>query len=440
MNSTTSGRNNEGFSHSRGTISEHPSQSSLNIHEDHPPSYESLLTTFGLSPVEMMSHDVPLNINASNGQNREATVNRQARVRYRGQASSRFNHPIPGRSESAESLSNDVFTADEVENVERQTAVNEVDVTNTTQGPDQSNRGIAENRQVRNNLRAHDTEDRQEPQSEENGARASAQNTGNTHRAFEASGEMAYEINSSTRNFNSSAEQTSDNDARGMRNPPVRTSSSASADHSIHVRNIPGQITQVTYEDDNTAERSFRNSRSSIDHSGDIHDTEFSQHPPLVASVSSNSEDNVYFDITQNPAQSNSSVPGFDIIRVSASYIGQLGSNSANSSSARSVMSSVCEGENVANSNIQERTSENHDSSNVADSRDLTEQITDSLNNDATEASGTDVAIAIELENAPENNESQSGIPAQDILSESVVVNAHNSETISVSSLDIMSI
>lgn len=380
----------------------------------------------------MMSHDMPLNIDVANGRNRDAAVNRQARVRYRGQASSRFNHQIPGRAQSAaESLSNEVFT-DDVGNVERQTAVNEVDVTDTTEASNQSNSGNAEGGQIGNNLRPQDIEDRQEPQSEESGERSSAQSAGNTHRVLEASGEMAHEVSSSTRNFNPSPGQISATDARIMRNPPVRTSSSGSI-RLVHVRNIPSQVIQVTYEDDNTAD--FRNSRSSIDRSGGIHDTESPQHPPLVATVSSSSEDGVYFDITQNPAQSSSSAAGFGTTPIAVGYRGHVVSNSANSSSTGSVMSSEREGENVTSSNIEERRSEDHVTSSVVDSPDFTEQTTDSLNNEV-----SDTHVVVELENARNDNDSQSGIPPQDIPSESVVVNPHNSETISVSSLEIMSI
>ena len=429
MNSTTTGRNNDGFSHARGTISEHPSQSSLNILGDGPPSYESLMTSFGFMPNGMMSLGMPLNTNPTGGRSTDATVNQQARVRYRGQASSRFNHQVPSHAESGGSLPNDVFSSDEVGNVERQPAVNEVDVTDTTEAPDHLNRGSIEGRQIR---RAHDLQARQEPQSEENLERESV------HRALEAQGEtVAREMNSSLgpRNLNPSAERMSDTETRAMlQNLPVRTSSSSTTfGHSIHVRNIPSQGTQVTYEDETTAD--FRNSRSFVDHSGDVHDAELPHHAPLAATVSSNSENEVYFDVTQNPTQSNPTVPGFDTARIAVRYRGQVDSSLRDSGTTHRVLlreSEDTERDNVPNSSALERTIEGDLSSNSTVSPDLTEQRTDSLNNDATDAAGRNVVM--ELENASENE-----IAPQDIPSESVVIDPHP-EAISVSSFEVMSI
>ena len=429
MNSTATGRNNDGFSHARGTISEHPSQSSLNILGDRPPSYDSLMTSFGFMPNDMMSLGMPLDTNPTGGRSTDATVNRQARVRYRGQASSRFNHQIPSHAESAESLPNDVFSSDEVGNVARQPAVNEVDVTDTTQASDQSNRESIEGRQIR---RAHDLQARQEPQSEENLERESV------HRALEAQGEtVAREMNSSLspRNLNPSAERISDTESRAiLHNSPVMTSSSSTTfDHSIHVRNIPSQVTQVTYEDETTAD--FRNSRSSVDHSGDVHDAELPHHAPLAATLSSNSEDELYFDVTQNPTQSNPTVPGFDTARIAVRYRGQVDSSLRDSSTTHAVLLRESEDtprENMLNSSVHERTIEGDLSPNSNDSPDLTEQRTDSLDNDATEAAGRNVVM--ELENVSEN-----GIAPQDMPYEGVVVDPHP-ETISVSSIEVMSI
>lgn len=431
MDSTTTGRNNDGFSHARGTMSEHPSQSSLNILGDRPPPYDSLMTSFGFMPNDMMSLGMPLNTNSTGGQSTDATVNRQARVRYRGQASSRLNHQIPSHAESAESLSNDVFSSDEVGNAERRPAVNGVDVTDTTEAPDQSNRGTIEGRQIR---RAHDLQARQEPQSEENLERESV------HRALEAQGEtVAREMNSSLslRNLNPSAERISDTETRAiLQNSLVRTSSrSATFDHSIHVRNIPSQVTQVTYEDETTA--GFRTSRSSVDHTGDVRDAELPHHAPLAATLSSNSEDEVYFDVTQNPTQSSPSVPGFDATRIAVRYRGQVDSNPVDSSTTHRVVLRESENtarENVPNSNVHERTIEGDVSFNSVDSPDFTEQTTDSLNNDATEAAGR--IVVMELEDASGN---ENGIAPQDFPSESVVVDPHP-DTISVSSFEVMSI
>ena len=436
--------------------------------DDRPPSYESLLTLFGTTSHGTTSHsntsrDAIVTHDVANERNTAATINRQARVRYRGQLSTNQT-----RAEQGDISRNEVQSSDELENNETQTDVNLVDGTatpnresipqnrqrepippRTSQGRQASHQVNAttgtENRRVTPNEASHQQtppSDINEPRSEQNSEPSietrSGRSVRNPHPFFEPSGEMVppEENNSSgqsIRNPNRSAGQSSEINLRVIRNSSLRNSLPHSIEHSSDM--------QVDYEGGSPTPRTASN--LSTDHSGEMvnHDSRFTGHAPLQPTLSENSEDGVYIDITQNPANHSSSIRSSDPTRIVVRYRGQEDTTSVNTIQSPSRVTHEQEDtENVAYVNLEGGiTEEDRDSSNAINSH-SPEQTTDSVNNYTTEAVTTDTNTQIVIEEGAIPNEIPSQRDTQSVSSESSDVYPHNVDTNSVSSLDVMSI
>ena len=459
--------------------------------DDRPPSYESLLTLFGTTSHGTTSHsntsrDAIVTHDVANERNTAATINRQARVRYRGQLSTNQT-----RAEQGDISRNEVQSSDELENNETQTDVNLVDGTatpnresipqnrqrepippRTSQGRQASHQVNAttgtENRRVTPNEASYQQtppSDINEPRSEQNSEPSietrSGRSVRNPHPFFEPSGEMVppEENNSSgqsIRNPNRSAGQSSEINLRVIRNSSLRNSLPHSIEHSSDMQvdyegssptprtaRNPPTFSMEHAGDVRSQERSIRNSNLSTDHSGEMvnHDSRFTGHAPLQPTLSENSEDGVYIDITQNPANHSSSIPSSDPTRIAVRYRGQEDTTSANTIQSPSRVTHEQEDtENVAYVNLEEGiTEEDRDSSNAINSH-SSEQTTDSVNNYSTEAVTTDTNTQIVIEEGAIPNEIPSQRDIQSVSSESSDVYPHNVDTNSVSSLDVMSI
>ncbi len=459
--------------------------------DDRPPSYESLLTLFSTTSHGTTSHsntsrDAIVTHDVANERNTAATINRQARVRYRGQLSTNQT-----RAEQGDISRNEVQSSDELENNETQTDVNLVDGTatpnresisqnrqrepippRTSQGRQASHQVNAttgtENRRVTPNEASHQQtppSDINEPRSEQNSEPSietrSGRSVRNPHPFFEPSGEMVppEENNSSgqsIRNPNRSAEQSSEINLRVIRNSSLRNSLPHSIEHSSDMQvdyeggsptprtaRNPPTLSMEHAGDVRSQERSIRNSNLSTDHSGEMvnQDSRFTGHAPLQPTLSENSEDGVYIDITQNPANHSSSIPSSDPTRIVVRYRGQEDTTSVNTIQSPSRVTHEQEDtENVAYVNLEEGiTEEDRDSSNAINSH-SSGQTADSLNNYSTEAVTTDTDTQIVIEEGAIPNEIPSQRDTQSVSSESSDVYPHNVDTNSVSSLDVMSI
>ena len=458
MSTSRSGQDNEGFSHAGGRrhsigvhidepLSQHPSQATVNDPLDRPPSYESLITSFD------MSHGMTSHANASRvtydvtERNMAATVNGQARVRYRGESTSRFINESPGGAGSGESSPNEVSSSiNELENVEAQMAVVDGTATPSSESIPQRTQGepillrISHVRQrpheVNSTTRPGNTSneldrmthqdieaipeqatsnDINEPRSEQNSEPSIEIRSERTH---PPSGEtISHEGNNSPgRSSSFRNSNPTEINMRVIRHSSLRTPHPSSIDHSSDMQ-------VAAYEErSNPTGQSVRNPLSSS-----------MEHAPLERTVSDNSEDGVYIDITQSSAQNSSSVSGSDPARIAARYWGQ-----ADSSQTRSRITREQEDTSDENIDLQERTTdEDHSSSNAIISAESTGQTTDSLNNDTDEAASTDTDNPHEDEI---HNETLSQQDSQSISSERDDLNPHNSDTGSVSSLEIMSI
>ena len=363
-------RNTEGSSSSH-----HASQSTLIIPQDSPPSYDSLVPPFNMSHGLTLHGSAPFPNNISQGRERISAVNNQARpvrVRYRGQLStSRLNNEIPVRSEHGETQTNDDSDSNELQNAQAQTDVNNESVTSNNESfsgetrqerqvNDQQNNTESrpnvynQSNRVREGITASDN--RIEPRSEQNGSeptievRRSGQSVRNNHSFPEPSGQISSQEGTnfsepiaSSRNLDLSSGQSNEIiNATLIRNDSNRSDQPPSAEHSSEMgisiaRRPSGHMigdyghVEITYERENSIgqiernsparrddtisqETNIRNTNSSSDCSVEVEcpESELSSHPSLERTISNNSEDGIYIDITQNSPVHSNSVLGND--------------------------------------------------------------------------------------------------------------------------------
>ncbi|XP_028398348.1 uncharacterized protein LOC114521964 isoform X2 [Dendronephthya gigantea] len=299
---TSPGQDNGGFSHASSrqhdsdvnvdtSVSQHPSLISLNIPPEHPPSYESLLpySSFHMAPYDMTSHIVTYDV--TNRGNRETTVNRNARVRHVGQTSSRFNNYTPEQAEQRLSSTNEVPGSNEHENIETQAAVNEEGRTRNMQVSDDHSRTIQENierQQAMSNHRNTRTDESPEP------LETRSRNT----RPYETSDEPVFQ------------EESNSEEMLEIRNSSGQGTTPPSQEPSIEHTNE-----MVTHEGSNPPplhsnvgpNYPFIEQAEEIIPAPQRSDSQLSQHAQLESTISSGSENGVYFDVTQNPRHNSNS-------------------------------------------------------------------------------------------------------------------------------------
>lgn len=336
-------------------VSQHTSETTLNTPFDRPPSYESLMISFGMMPrdttsdSDYTSHDTT------------ASINRLARVRYRGQLSSRFNHLHPLRVNEEGNSPNEASSSSEQPRIELIDDVNshgieplpedrqDLPVTtgasNGRQESDELNSTTRADREHRESTTNEVTEEMSREETTSNDTNESVSNNAinsgpqwvetttrrcvDSPHSFERTsheGNDSLGRHSSQSNSNPSAESLSEN-MYVVRNISMRSSNPASMVHSNEMHNalVRGQPHPASVAGD-----AIRNERNITDSSPAMD----GYRRPLQLTLSGSSEDNVYIDITQNLPHS--SIDGNDSGRIAVRYWGQVESTSAGSIQARS--------------------------------------------------------------------------------------------------------
>ena len=315
-----SGQLNEGFSHTRGSThsidvysdpprSQPAPQTTLSIN-DRPPSYDSLLTSFNMTSLNSTSQDTIVTYDAATARNR------QARVRYRGELSSnqmlRLENIVPAASPDRASIPRNrpSDATPRQTSQARQSSHDHNPTTSTVNTATASNEDADSRQQTTTN--------------EMNELRPQRNNEAsievrNTRPSSEASSEIVARENSSHSiivNATPSPEQPSDINLPMIRTPqpsPIQLST------DLDVANEEGNRTHLSFTDQTPThltpstdhpptmepEREVVRHESTIPHTGHSsdmvdHGTTFIYHTPLRRTVSDNSEDGVYIDITPN--------------------------------------------------------------------------------------------------------------------------------------------
>ena len=461
-------------------ISQPTSQTTLTNH-DRPPSYESLYT--------MAPHDTIETNNVATERNMAASVNRQARVRYRGELNS---NQIPRRTDQGESPpNNEALLSNRLENIgpaslhrgfiplnrpggaiPRQTSLNRQRSHELHLTTNNENRGVMPNETSRQQPALNDiNEARSEQISEPSIETRSGRNTRPSLEAFSEIGTREVENSSDfrTTNTNSSAEHPSDNNEPMIRLTSQPSFIQLSADLLVtneegnhtnlsqpsHTTFTDGTLTHVTHTDqpptveaEGEVVRNIRIISPATDHSIEFPAprlSTFMDHTPVGRTVSDNSEDGVYIDITRNTAHPSNSLPSGDP-HIAVRYMGQ--SNSENSVQTQSSETHEQENntnENAVQENFQEttrqettrqETTQDHNSLNSVNSC-ASEQTTNYLRNGSTETASGNIDISIQDEEDPNGNVPRRG--GESLSSENDVA-TNDADTNSVSSLEIVSI